>query len=387
MTLSLRFDASRRALARTVDAALAPAAGRFENESADPTVAGLFRAASGIGDSARLCRAALRDIGVAPDMIDLSEDFGQRDLAAGPGPAAPVTNTGPLIIHLNPPELPRALRRIGRDRLAGRKIIGYWAWELPDAPPAWRRAMRFVHEVWTPSAFCTAALSPGASVPVRTVPHILSAPGPAQPGLRSPDVGFHVIASGDARSSLARKNLAGSLRAFREAFGDDPGVRLSIRLGHGTAADPVVADFENRCAAFANVRLVRDIMDEPTEAAFIASADAMLSLHRAEGFGLVLAKAMRMGKPVIATGWSGNMEYMSAESGCLVGFDTVPVRDPQGVYKGADQTWAEPALDEAVTWLRRLRSDTALRDRIGESAAALYPEKRFRDMLAAALGR
>ena len=196
-----------------------------------------------------------------------------------------------------------------------------------------------------------------------------------------------MIASGDARSSLTRKNLDGAVRAFRGAFGDDPNVRLSIRLSHGSATDLMVEAFECQCTGHANIRLVSDVMDEAAGARFIASADAMLSLHRSEGFGLVLAKSMRMGLPVIATGWSGNMEFMTPDSACLVGCEMIGVNDPQGIYPYPDQVWAEPNIGEAITWLQRLRAEPELRARIGEAATRLYPAQEFETMLADALGR
>tara|TARA_R110002110_G_scaffold376568_2_gene586584 strand:+ start:89777 stop:90913 length:1137 start_codon:yes stop_codon:yes gene_type:complete len=377
----------KRRIVHAVDSGLAPVRGEYSHAASNPTVVGLFGAASGIGESARLCFDALQASGSAPDALDLSDKFRQHDLDTSRFLGAQGTNNGPLIIHVNPPELPRALRLIGRERLSGRKIIGYWAWELPKAPASWLRAMRFVHEVWTPSSFCTDAMSNGATVPVRTVPHIVPAPKAPTSDAEARDIEFHVIASGDARSSLARKNLAGAVRAFRDAFADDTGARLSIRLGHGSANDQSVAAFEQQCAGLTNIRLVTDIMDEETGARFIASADTILSLHRSEGFGLVLAKAMRIGRPVIATDWSGNMEFMTPESACLVGHTRVAVHDPQGIYPQAGQHWAEPNLGEATTWLQRLRSEPGLRDSIGQAAMRLYPAETFEMALANALGR
>jgi glycosyltransferase involved in cell wall biosynthesis len=387
MALSRILTAAKRQFAHSIDTVLAPGRGDYDNASSNATVVGLFSAASGIGESARLCVDALRGLGSDPDTIDLSDALRQNDIDADRFHGSQTANTGPLIIHLNPPELPRALRLIGRKRLAGRKIIGYWAWELPNAPASWLRAMRFVHEVWTPSDFCTTALSNGASAPVRTVPHILPDLAPTAPATDDRAVDFHVIAGGDVRSSLARKNLDGAVLAFRQAFGDDPDVRLSIRLGHGSSADLVVSAFERRCAAHANIQLLGNTVDGSAYSRFIASADAVISLHRSEGFGLVLAKAMRMGLPVIATGWSGNMDFMTPETACLVGFEKVGVQDPQGIYPRAGQHWAEPDLGEATTWLKRLRSEPELRARIGDDAARLYPAARFQEMLREALGR
>ena len=70
----------------------------------------------------------------------------------------------------------------------------------------------------------------------------------------------------------------------------------------------------------------------------------MLSLHRSEGFGLVPAEAMLLGRAVVATGWSGNMDFMDADSAALVGYRLVPARDPRGVFEAPGADWAEPDL-------------------------------------------
>ena len=75
--------------------------------------------------------------------------------------------------------------------------------------------------------------------------------------------------------------------------------------------------------------------------------------------GLVPAEAMLLGKPVIATGWSGNMGYMDAGNAALVGFRLVPAKDPRDVY--ADAVWAEPDLADAIAHLRRLADDPVAR--------------------------
>ncbi len=100
-----------------------------------------------------------------------------------------------------------------------------------------------------------------------------------------------------------------------------------------------------------------------------ACCDVLLSLHRAEGFGLAPAEMMFMGKPVIATGWSGNMDFMTRENSALVDYKLVAVQDRQGVYTMSDQRWAEPDIEQAAVWLRKLAADPELRRRLGMRAA------------------
>ena len=99
----------------------------------------------------------------------------------------------------------------------------------------------------------------------------------------------------------------------------------------------------------------------------------MLSLHRAEGFGLVLAEAMLLGKPVIATGWSGNMGFMDAASAATVGYRLVPVEDARQVYR--DSYWAEPDVADAAAHLRRLADDAETRAAMGARGKALVTRR------------
>ena len=91
----------------------------------------------------------------------------------------------------------------------------------------------------------------------------------------------------------------------------------------------------------------------------------MLSLHRGEGFGLVLAEAMLLGKPVIATAWSGNTDFMDRSNAALIDYRLVPARDDRSVYRGL---WAEPDVAEAACLLRMLADDPGLRRAMGEQA-------------------
>ena len=107
----------------------------------------------------------------------------------------------------------------------------------------------------------------------------------------------------------------------------DHGTRLSARIGHATPKE--ITEFRTTFAEYDNIQFVTGVFDDAREFAFIESADVVLSPHRAEGFGLALAKAMLLGRPVIATDWSGNTEFMTAENACLIGHKQVPVRDAQ----------------------------------------------------------
>jgi glycosyltransferase involved in cell wall biosynthesis len=93
-------------------------------------------------------------------------------------------------------------------------------------------------------------------------------------------------------------------------------------------------------------------------------------LHRSEGFGLTVAEAMLAGLPAIATDWSGNTDFLDANTGCLVGWRPVPAVDPQATYDFRHMTWAEPSVEDAAAALVHLRADPAAAHRLGARATA-----------------
>jgi glycosyltransferase involved in cell wall biosynthesis len=112
-------------------------------------------------------------------------------------------------------------------------------------------------------------------------------------------------------------------------------------------------------------------------------SDIVLSLHRSEGFGLGLAEAMLLRKPVIATGWSGNMTFMNKESAALVDYRLIPAHDRRDVYFGA--SWADPDQAVAAAHLRRLADDASARTALGARGEIEATERLGTGQLVAAL--
>ena len=159
---------------------------------------------------------------------------------------------------------------------------------------------------------------------------------------------FQAVMLFDFNSSAARKNPQGAIAAFARAFGDDPQVLFTIKCQGGAAYPQAFAQLQ--AAVPANVRLVDEIWPYARVKSLIAGADVLISLHRGEGFGLTMAEAMALGVPVVATAFSGNLDFMDADCAMLVGSTPTPVVDPQGVYRS--QSWAEPDLDAAAEALK-----------------------------------
>jgi glycosyltransferase involved in cell wall biosynthesis len=327
-------------------------------------VVGYFSGTHGIAASARLAARAFEALGVPVDRVDVTD--AKLDWS---GRLAEPVEAGAWIFHLNPPELLAAMACLGPKQLIGPRY-GYWAWELPRAPARWLRDGALVDEIWAPSRYTADALA-GAAAPVRVVPHPFFAEDYAgiEPAPRR--AAFQAVTLFDFKSSSARKNPLGAIEAFRRAFDGDPSCELTIKTQAGDAFPDLLAAL--RAAAPANVQVVDAAWPYAEVKRLIAGADVLVSLHRGEGFGLTPAEAMAMGVPVLATAYSGVMDFMDAESAVLVPYRLVPVNDPQGIYRG--QSWADPDLDAAAEGLKRLRDDPALRARLAATARLRVAER------------
>ena len=315
-------------------------------------VAGPLDEASGIGEGARLMLAALAVLGVPHWAVR---------------PGGPVPPPGvPLLLVANPAMLGWLTFRLGRRMLRGRRVIGYWAWELPVAPPSWRAALRYVHAVWAPSQFSADALL--ALTPhVTVVPHPVAVrppvPGPAV-ALGVPAGAVVTLVSFNLASSFERKNPLAAIAAHRLAFGNRADRILLLRVGNSGSFPDDFARLQHAATA-PNIRIDTRTLPDAEHWAAMAACDIVLSLHRSEGFGLVPAEAMLLGVPVVATDWSGTQTFLSAECAALVPVTLVPAVDPRGVFEAPGAVWAEPDVQAAAAHLVHLADNPEARCALG----------------------
>ncbi|MBS0241291.1 MAG: glycosyltransferase family 4 protein [Proteobacteria bacterium] len=362
---------SRRAIFLGLTGYFAPRPSVNATPSFPIVVAGAFSTSSGLGQSARLCHAALSKAGLPVHALDITEQLLQPSDFGAPqsAPLLDLEGRGTLILHVNAPVLPFAMSRVGRRIVRNKFIVGYWHWELPEAPPAWQPGARLVHQIWTPSHFTAGACAKlSGAIPIHILPHPIAERLPDQASVRARDVArpFQVLTIFNAASSIARKNPVAAIAAFRRAFGADASSRLIIKSSNlDTAARDELA---SAIAGQPNITLLEGIFSDSEMDRLYAEADAVLSLHRSEGFGLLVAEAMLRGIPAIATDWSATSEFLDAATGFPVPFALVPAIDPQGIYAHPDLSWADADIEAAAAALMRLKADPALAQRIGEAA-------------------
>ncbi|HEX4766820.1 MAG TPA: glycosyltransferase [Lichenihabitans sp.] len=290
---------------------------------------------------------------------------------SGPAPAARAINivaSNPWILEHDRYWAPRG--GLTPASLPGRYNIGVWAWESPTTPPppSWARALPAFDEIWAPSRYTADCLAATMAIRATVVPHAVEAVAPAlgrdRLGLTPGAFLFCFVL--DGLSNVERKNPLGAVRAFFRAF-PDGGAELILKARNlrRELIDAIMTEAAGRPGV--HLRLGTESRAETL--GLIAAADAYLSLHRAEGFGLTVAEAMALGKPVIATGYSGNMEFMGEATAYPVRYTLTTTDRPNGDY-AAGTTWAEPDIDHAAALMRAVRDDPAEALRRGQAASA-----------------
>lgn len=323
------------------------------------TVAGYLRAEHGVGEGARLLVAALDAAGVDYSLVPYERTRSRQHAPMPPGPQG--VNGHPVaIVCVNADQLPVFAADGGAELLEHRYAIGMWAWEVDVFPGAMAKAGELVDEIWVGSAHSAAAVASATSRPVHVLPLPVVVPDAStsdRGSLGLPE-GFLVLFTFDFDSVVERKNPLGAIEAYRRAFPAGSDARLLIKSVNGDK-HPAALDALRAAVADRPDIHVRDAyVPADLRYAITASCDAYLSLHRAEGFGLTMAEAMAMGKPVVATGYSGNLQYMDERNSWLVPYDLVSVPDGCSPYP-VTARWADPDVEAAAAALKAIHADPA----------------------------
>jgi len=288
-------------------------------------------------------------------------------------------SSGVNVFHINGAEVEQALSYIARDLPSGAYSIIYPQWELSIYPQEWAKQLDRFHEIWAPSKFVFDSISEAVSTPVFNMPlatevRLTSFLGRRYFGL--PENTYLFLFYFDFRSWIDRKNPFAALEAFDKVCAARPGedMRLVIKLNRPAGSSPWEADFPRFMRAIEqskhadNVIVIDRILNDNEIKNLVRCCDCFVSLHRSEGYGRGLAEAMFLGKPVIGTGYGGNLDFMNETNSCLVSYSLINVEEGQYPYaKG--QVWAEPDIDHAVYHMLKLPDDRDYGRRLGQIAS------------------
>ena len=251
--------------------------------------------------------------------------------------------------------------------------IGYWPWELPAWPKGLSKLCGLVDEIWTSSSFTQKAFQSCTAVPVYLMPMAvgLSEIEPfdrRRMGISDDQCLFLYIFDGN--SYVARKNPCAALRAFREAFdASEQDTKLIIKVMNSRKDHPEWESFWRETAEDSRIIVIDEVLSRPSVLGLIQACDVYVSLHRAEGFGRTIAEAMLLGKPVVATDWSGSTELIGSDRAFPVPYTLRGVGADDYPWAN-DATWAEPDVQGAAVFLKLLKNKPDLRRDFGERGRA-----------------
>jgi glycosyltransferase involved in cell wall biosynthesis len=334
-------------------------------------VVGYFRSELGVAEVARQMVSALdaNEVPVLPvhgRTIPLSRQ-GHPYLTVAPAEAVFPVN----VICMNADMLPEFASQVNEDFFAGRYSIGLWSWEVNRFPDRFRKSFSFVEEVWAHSEHIAAALQPLAPVPITTI-RIPVQPPRGVPTSRSelglPEQEFLFLFSFDYLSVFKRKNPLAVIEAFRRTFDAGEGARLILKCINAERDPHSHAELLSAVMGNQDIQVLDRYMPPSENDSLTALCDCYVSLHRAEGFGFVMAEAMWMGKPVIATGYSGNLDFMTPSNSLLVDYRLVPIGPGGGPYPAEGQ-WADPNVEHASSLMRQVFADRDGARELGARAA------------------
>jgi hypothetical protein len=327
----------------------------------------------GLGSAARGYAQALAAAGVPVSTVTLgldhlhertllSADYGRhsyKDVLAEGGHAFE-------LVCVNPDELPDYVERLGADTFEGLRI-GVWGWEVNTVPARWKRAFSLIDEIWVYSRFVAENIGAVAPVPVVALPPPVKVPTGVTPWrLEVPD-GFLFLFIFDYLSTIERKNPIGLIEAFKRAFVPGEGPRLLIKTINAPlrplAEEQVLWATDGR----SDIHVIDRSITSEEKDRLIGGCDCYVSLHRSEGFGLTMAEAMALGKPVIGTSYSGNVDFMNAANSLLVDYTLTRVGADVEIYP-PDAEWAEPNVEHAAALMRRVYDDPGHAARLGARA-------------------
>ncbi len=339
----------------------------IQREAVGVNIVGYVKSEHGVGQSARSAASCCKAAELPFCLIDFSRGTPIRQEDHSWAEYIEEANHYNVnLFHINADQMHVAHGELGQGFFDQHYNIGYWAWELQDFPNRFLQAFNYLNEIWVPSRFVQEAVSAKSQLPVIRMPHAIDIEleqhlTRQQIGL--PDEGFLFLTMYDIHSMQERKNPQAALAAFEKAFPDAGDVKLVIKTHNGDVFPKEFAKLKNWVADRQNVHLITETLSRQEVYNLENLCDCFISLHRSEGFGFALAECMLLCKPVIATNWSGNTDFMNADNSLPVQYELTEIQQDIGPYNKG-QLWAEADVDHAAWQMKRVVEDLELRQKI-----------------------
>jgi glycosyltransferase involved in cell wall biosynthesis len=332
---------------------------------------GFLSAGLGLGEAARSTVRGASAVGLPYSIYDISVPTHPKD-------SFTITekiekNSYPInVFHINPSALKVLLApQVKTAYFSAGYNIAFWFWETTELPTYWIAASEIFDEIWVGSSFCESTVRANISKPVKQIPlnvaSVVPDPDFGRNKLQVPETGFLFLTMMDFLSRPERKNPFGVVEAFQEAFSSGNENVFLIVKSISSQASRSSNKFFDLARKNHRIIVIDKFMSRSELYALINFSDCLISLHRAEGFGLPIAEAMSLGKPVIATGWSANMDFMNDLNSFPVPYKMMALDSYAPPYpKGT--IWADPDIHETANIMRKLVYNPNLCRQIGQKA-------------------
>ena len=345
---------------------------------------GDLRSKMGLSQQTRLLREALKATSLP---LAYSEALYDNDAEQITGEVPQLSAGSPYAINLACINFKDYYARVSGappETFKDRYTIAYWVWELERMPAISPANFDLMHEVWTCSTFSQRSIAAATDKPVNVVPQPIIVRPRAYANRQLfglPPHRYIVLFMFDPNSSIARKNPFAVIEAFRKAFGksdadDAPLLVLKTHRSSEVSNPTYLTRLEEELASVGGF-LIDDYFKHQMLTDLIAVCDCYISLHRSEGFGLTIAEAMALGKPTIATAYSGNMDFMTPENSYGVKYTMREIIPEDHMYQPRfaqhylpGNCWAEPSIDHAAELLNNVKYQPELASAIGQRARA-----------------
>ena len=382
--LSIRPDGHR------LHAAALPAL-HTQPPTVDIQMIGPFEKASGLGQASRLSAAIMEQTGLDYACVDFGMDNPAPEGFSTKGTWGGFQSAKVNLIHLNAESIP-LVYAYGPDVFTGAYNIGYFYWELDSPALCHSLALDLLDEIWVSSDYGVEIYQPSTEKPVfkagmcfEDLPEVTRDQGRflLSKRFRFTEDQFVFLVAFDSYSFVQRKNPIGVLKAFQAAFPDTANVRLVIKTqNRDNISDAVQARIWQICEGLiANdprIVVLNETLSYSDLIALKKGADCYVSLHKSEGWGFGMIEAMNLGVPVIATAYSGNMEFCTPDTAFLVDYEETLLGPDDYIFVRQGQKWAEPSIDSAAAQMRLVYSDPEARTAKTETAMR-YVRENFSD--------
>lgn len=331
---------------------------------------GDIKAETGLGQSIRLLASVMENgnIPFCVKQVNLHGKLNHND-STWKHKIAENLEFGINIIHIIPETWAADYANIDNKIIDSHYNIAYWLWELEEFPDRWLPCIQTVDEIWTPSEFISNSIRKKTSKPVITVPYGIKMKEDGhltREYFHLPQDKFLILTMYDFISVSERKNPNAVIEAYLKAFPiENENVGLIIKVNH--IEEKRLEDLRQRLEHYKNIYFITNNLTRTEVESLLNAVDILISLHRSEGFGLPVAEAMALGKPVISTNWSATTEFMDEKSACLVDYKLIPIKKSIGPYERGNY-WADADINHAAYYMKKLWEDIGYREEIGKNA-------------------